>query len=169
MRRIDNVQSLRKDLDKRLTLFEREARHAVATSATTLEQRMAALASFRVTVYENTNQLQHAFLIIRAIEWLIQTERGREVVDWYWHPSSAGGANEPDLQGLCETGAPLVSAEVTTSPRPIGVIDSRMARTLGKLATMPGKLFYFVASAEMEKRATTKVRKAGHTIKVVCL
>jgi hypothetical protein len=52
-------------------------------------------------------------------------------------------------------GETIISGEVTTSREPKGVIDSRMASTLKKVAAMEGKRFYFVLTAAMANRART--------------
>jgi hypothetical protein len=60
----------------------------------------------------------------------------------------------------------LLSAEVTASERPVGTIDTRIRDTLAKLGNMPGRRFYFVRTASMEQRATTKIEKGGFAIEV---
>jgi len=66
-------------------------------------------------------------------------------------------------------GKTIISGEVTTSPEPKGLIDSRMASTLRKLAAMEGQRFYFVLTAPMANRARTKAAKAGYALSVVQL
>jgi hypothetical protein len=63
----------------------------------------------------------------------------------------------------------VILAEITTSDRPVGVIDGRMRRTLEKLSRMQGSRYYFVRTEKMEQRALTKVRKASWAITVVRL
>jgi hypothetical protein len=60
----------------------------------------------------------------------------------------------------------VLSAEVTTSERPVGIIDTRIRDTLAKLSTMPGRRFYFVRTDTMGQRAMTKVEKGGFPIEV---
>jgi hypothetical protein len=79
-----------------------------------------------------------------------------------------GNKNEPDLQGLNKDDV-IVSAEVTTSTKPQGEIDSRMAAILAKLSTMPGDKYYVVASEEMERRAKSKISSLGFQINVLRL
>ena len=63
----------------------------------------------------------------------------------------------------------MISAEITTSEKPVGTIDSRMQKTLAKLAEMQGAKFYFVRTPQMQQRANTKITKVGWNIEVVQL
>ena len=87
---------------------------------------------------------------------------------WYWNPRQTGDHTEPDLRGIY-SGAILVSAEITTSEKPVGTIDSRMKKILTKLAAMQGEKFYFVRTSEMRQRAATKITKGGWEIEVIQL
>lgn len=66
-------------------------------------------------------------------------------------------------------GVVVLSAEITTSTEPRGLIDSRMRDTLQKLSSMAGQRFYFTASPAMCQRARTKIRKGGWHIEAVHL
>lgn len=100
------------------------------------------------------------------MEWLTAHNVCTSDTVWHWNPRQTGGVDEPDLRGSDASGI-VVSAEVTTSLLPQGVIDSRMSKTLRKLSAMDGALYYFVRSDAMAARAQTKIRKAGHQISVV--
>jgi hypothetical protein len=91
-----------------------------------------------------------------------------EGVTWQWNLRQTGDAAEPDIRAVLE-GKTIISGEVTTSPEPKGLIDSRMASTLRKLAAMEGQRFYFVLTAAMANRARTKAAKAGYELDVVQL
>lgn len=52
----------------------------------------------------------------------------------------------------------------TALEKPVGTIDTRISNTLTKLNSMPRRKFYFVRTISMEKRARTKVQKAGFAI-----
>ena len=149
---------------------ERVARiqELIALPITDLASGVALLRALRTAVAEDINQLQHAALALEAARYL-QTQRPETVsLDWFWHPFQTGGIDEPDLQARNDSQV-VISAEVTASERPNGVIDSRMAHTLQKLQALSGERFYFVLTAEMRQRAQTKVQRAGYAISVPIL
>ena len=123
------------------------------------------LREIRSSIYENLNQIQHEFLLLRGLAWLFKNGFESKV-DWGWNPRQTGGGNEPDLR-CSVNGRILVSAEASTSEKPKGILDSRMRKTLERLSRMDGRRFYFVSTDEMVKRAETKIRKAKWPIKVV--
>ena len=133
-----------------------------------IHEGIALLRRLREETYEDLNQIQHEHMILRASEWLIREGRCSGGTEWSWNPRQTGDETEPDLRGHCD-GSIVVSAEVTTSRRPDGIIDTRMAKTLRKLSQMDGSKFYFVQTDAMAMRATTKVRKCGFSIEVVKL
>jgi hypothetical protein len=128
---------------------------------------VARLRMIRSSVYEDINQIQHEYLILRALGWLLQKGFASDVI-WEWNPRQTGTANEPDLRGTLN-GTVLISAEASASERPVGVIDSRMKETLYKLNQMAGDKYYFVCSDEMACRARTKIAKQSWPITVVRL
>lgn len=146
--------------------FLRSVKEITERPTSSLQQRVRILTSLRETIYEELNQIQHEYLILLAIEWLVANGHATEETEWFWNPRQKGGADEPDLRGQVR-GHILVSAEITTSKAPIGVIDRRMATTLDKLSRMTGAQFYFVATLAMRSRAKTKIGKRGHAITVV--
>ena len=143
-------------------------RRLSATAPAELNEGLGALREIRKAIYEDLNQVQHESLILDAVEWLTAHEPTYSDADWYWNPRQTGDASEPDLSAR-RHGVQLVAAEVTTSERPGGVIDSRMATTLRKLANMRGSKFYFVRTPSMKKRAETKVARNGWHITVVLI
>lgn len=143
-------------------------RGLLPASAETAEAGVAALSKLRTEGYEELNQIQHEYAALCAVRWLIAQGRAPEGTRWEWNPRQTGDSTEPDIRGVLN-GRVVISGEVTTSARPIGVIDRRMRSTLEKLAGMEGVRFYFVLSDRMRKRAETKVRKAGHDLVVVRL
>lgn len=134
----------------------------------TVEEAIGILDQLRKETYEDLNQIQHEHMIIQAAEWLIAKRGCSPQTQWLWNPRQTGDASEPDLRGVC-SGAVKVSAEITTSEKPAGTIDSRMRKTLDKLAKMEGDKFYFVRTPKMHQRAETKIKKAGWEIEVVLL
>jgi hypothetical protein len=123
------------------------------------------LREIRSSVYEDLNQVQHEYLLLRGVRWLLENRFGPEV-EWEWNPRQTGSASEPDLRGSLG-GKIVVSAEATTSENPIGMVDQRMKETLEKLSQMDGERFYFVQTDGMAMRAQTKVSKAQWAIRVV--
>jgi hypothetical protein len=124
---------------------------------TDLSQGLNILRNIRSSVYENLNQIQHEYLILEGLIWLINNNLVPSDTQWYWNPRQTGDSTEPDLKGVLN-GKVIVSAEATTPEKPQGFIDSRMKKTLGKLNTMGGNKYYFIRSSAMELRANTKVR-----------
>ncbi|MFS2179559.1 hypothetical protein ACCC98_27030 [Rhizobium pisi] len=141
---------------------------AAGNAARSLDEAMPALADLRESIYESLNQILHEYYTVRALEWLLSAHPEYQSLEWHWNPRATGTWLEPDLRGVTADEV-SVSGEVTTSPRPSGVIDTRMRSTLGKLSQMPGSKFYFVTSPEMARRAKTKVGKAGYSITVIDL
>jgi hypothetical protein len=142
------------------------AQRVLAAPIEGVEAGIAVLRQLREEVYEDLNQIQHEFMIVCAAEWLVAQDRCPVQTLWYWNPRQTGPVNEPDLQGEHD-GRVIVSAEITTSVEPKGLIDSRMRDTLQKLSSMPGELFYFTASEAMCRRARTKIRAGGWRIESV--
>jgi hypothetical protein len=134
----------------------------------TVEDGIRMLVALRKTSYEDLNQIQHEYAALCAVHWVIAQCGAPEGVTWQWNPRQTGDAAEPDIRAVLE-GKTIISGEVTTSPEPKGLIDSRMASTLRKLAAMEGQRFYFVLTAAMANRARTKAAKAGYELDVVQL
>jgi hypothetical protein len=134
----------------------------------TVEGGIRMLVALRKTSYEDLNQIQHEYAALCAVHWLLAQRRAPEGVTWQWNPRQTGDAAEPDIRAVLE-GKTIISGEVTTSPEPKGLIDSRMASTLRKLAAMEGQRFYFVLTAAMANRARTKAAKASYELDVVQL
>lgn len=129
---------------------------------------VSVLANIRDLAYENLNQIQHEYLILLAAKYLTEKNVVSADTSWQWNPRQTGGSNEPDLQGSI---GPVVqvSAEITTSRRPVGTIDKRMRTTLAKLDGFSGQRFYFVRTSAMGTRASTIVKTNGYNISVVIL
>lgn len=142
-------------------------RHIVMNDPEDTADAIRLLEAIRSTVYEDLNQIQHEYLILRGAHWLIDSGIVPADVSWRWNPRQTGTADEPDLAAKLDEDW-LISAEATTSVDPQGNIDTRMRKTLENLAEMPGERFYFVRSEAMETRAETKIRKAEWDIQVVC-
>lgn len=139
-----------------------------AQSIATADDGVRVLRVLREEAYEDLHQIQHEHLILHAAQWLIQQKHCSNAVEWSWNPRQTGDDSEPDLWGF-DHGSVAISAEITTSREPVGVIDTRMRKTLSKLAQTEGRKFYFVRTESMRRRAATKVAKAGWPIQVVLL
>jgi hypothetical protein len=148
--------------------FLATVRQISATSIQTPELGIATLARLRRETYEDLNQIQHEYMIVCAADWFVQKARCPADTNWLWNPRQTGDDTEPDLRGEYR-GVVVVSAEITTSQNPTGIIDSRMRNTLRKLSSMQGEKFYFASTASMCRRARTKVAKARWPIEVVHL
>jgi len=134
----------------------------------TVEGGIELLNALRSDIYEDLNQIQHEYLVLRAAQWLVKQKICSDQTQWRWNPRQTGTIDEPDLEGA-ELGVVTVSAEITTSRRPIGTIDGRMQSTLSKLSSAPGRKFYFVTTEQMQQRAVTKIGKGSWQIEVVLL
>lgn len=97
-------------------------RSLVREDVTTVHRGIETPRRLREAIYEDLNQIQHEEMILRAARSLQGSDFQGEVVDWYWNPRQTGDRSEPDLRGVknCEI---VVSAEITTSERPVGTID----------------------------------------------
>ncbi len=136
----------------------------VTAEVKALDEGIKMLACLRENAYELTNQLQHEALILEAAADIAK-DWGDLCIEWSWNPRQTGSVEEPDLQGEVN-GDIVISAEVTTSRRPIGMVDQRMAKILKKLSRLPCQRIYCVRTPEMRRRAETKIRKAGYDIEV---
>lgn len=135
--------------------------HSVSEGVTTLQK-------LRQAAYEEINQIQHEEMVFRAACSLRDANWSAQDIKWYWNPRQTGDNSEPDLRAI-QNDRIVLSAEVTTSDYPKGIIDSRMRDTLVKLSKMLGQKYYFVRTEAMEKRAKTKVSKSGYSIDVRCI
>jgi hypothetical protein len=168
MKPLGSIESASNDVFKDArNLLERLRDHTVHEPITVAEA-IKRLNHIRQEIYESLNQIQHEYLTIQAAKWLLNNDPTLEGALWSWNPRQTGGCDEPDLVAFRKE-INLISAEVTTSLAPVGVIDSRMRDTLTKLSQMKGKKYYFVVSEEMRQRAQTKVSKSGWEIKIVLI
>lgn len=165
MERIKNIEDAERKVLGDITKCINTIRSIVSKEIDTVHKGVAALLDLRKEVYEDLNQIQHEELILRAARSLSNEDYSGQDLTWYWNPRQTGDSSEPDLRAA--NGASVIlSAEITTSEKPDGVIDSRMRDTLNNLNAMPGRKFYFVRTKEMEARARTKVSKARHQVEV---
>ena len=147
-----------------------EVKRVVASDPKDPFEAVGILSELRDVAYENLNQIQHEYLILAAVKHLIGNSLVHPDTEWSWNPRQTGTAKEPDLlgdhQGCC-----LISAEVTTSRRPIGTIVGRMQSTLEKLngPEFRGAKYYFVRTDAMERKAKSIVDRDGLDIDVVRL
>ena len=167
MIRIDNVADLEKNVFKGVRQLRDRLVELMDDDIETVEDGLRFVRSVRDAIYEDLNQLLHEQLLLAAIRWLSAAGFGGKTV-WSWNPRQTGGSSELDLEGVRQDRI-IVSAEATTSTRPVGVIDGRMKATLVKLNSMSGIRFYFVTTPSMEQRANTKVSRLSLDIRVVLI
>ncbi len=132
-----------------------------------LELGLQTLQNLRSLVYESMNQLLHEALILKTVKLLEGDFYPSSAVRWSWNPRQTGHKDEPDLRGADERGQLIVSAEVTSSQSPGGLIGTRMTHTLQKLSTMPGDKYYVVTNEQMENRAKAKIQNLGYEIAIL--
>jgi hypothetical protein len=168
MLKMDSVEDARSKVMSDIKRVLDNLRAHCANTPTSVPAGIECLRAIRNQCYEEINQIQHEDLVVKAAEYLAGFSKIPSGALVEWNPRQTGGALEPDLRVLVD-GAVILSAEVTTSERPVGVIDTRMAATLKKLNAMAGDKFYFVCSEGMRARAATKVTKAGWGISVACI
>jgi hypothetical protein len=144
-------------------------RLAGQTEPSALEPSLEILKHLRYLVYEDMNQLQHEALILKTAKSLQTDVYPTIPIKWLWNPRQTGSKDEPDLRGLNQEKRIIVSAEITTSLRPQGLINSRMSKTLGKLSAMLGDKYYVVSTEEMERCAKSKLNGFAYQISVLRL
>lgn len=151
--------SLKNELD---TLFNTIREHTVLLPTSLIEQ-INFLKQFRLEIYENINQLQHKALVINAVVYL--QEKFPMINKWICHPKQTSKIDEADINGFSNSKI-IVKAEVTTSLKPIGIIDTRMKNILISLSKNGGEKYYFVQTEEMYNRANIKIKKMNLNIEV---
>ena len=168
MRALKNIAEDEADILSRLRACVARIQKLITPSIPDISSGVTLLRLLRSEAAEDINQLQHAALALEAARNIQAEHPETASLKWFWHPFQTSGINEPDLQARKGTKV-VISAEVTASESPDGTIAVRMAQTLKKLQTLPGKRFYFVRTEPMRKRAQTKVRKGGFDITVATI
>ncbi len=166
MERIEDSAKAETKVLKDMQEFVSKVRRLSARDVKDVSSGIEQPREIRSSVYEDLNQIQHEYLLLRGLAWLRVNGFSSSVEKWEWNPRQTGSRNEPDLRGS-EHGKVLVSAEASTSIFPGGKVASRMQETLEKLSRMEGEKFYFVSTTEMANRAETKIRKAVWSIRVI--
>jgi len=162
---IDILQAKDKVLSD-MNRFIKAIRESVGEDVSSLSHGLVKLRNIRSSVYENLNQIQHEYLILQGLLWLLENGFDQPRIRWYWNPRQTGDGEEPDLRATVDRKT-VLSAEATTSENPQGVIDSRMRDTLVRLNQMQGGKYYFIRTTAMENRALTKIAKGALNIEVV--
>lgn len=165
MELIGSQEEAEQDVLRSLRRLVASVRSLVAIDPEDIESGISMLEQLRHDHYEDLNQIQHEAMILRTAKSIQSTEFPDHPMTWFWNPRQTGDADEPDLRGKFGTQY-VVSAEITTSERPVGTIDTRMATTLDNLSRMPGRRFFVVRTPSMMRRAQTKIAKAGYDIEV---
>jgi hypothetical protein len=165
MEKVGSIPKAKRRLLAKIKELLSSAKVLIPDKVDSIDEGIRVLSALRRELYEDLNQIQHAALVLDAAEWLDREVLKGKPAEWHWNPCQTGGSDEPDLR--CRSKAGVIVAEATASPAPKGLLDSRMASTLGKMNRMTGERFYFVRTAAMRRRAETKVVKAGWNIRVV--
>jgi len=105
MRDFLSVESVVTALDKELTSVKDSMAKYIEVfnnNPQDIEAQLSELSRFRSTSYESINQLQHEWLLIKALKWLnlnhnIPLEAKNEYII-QWNPRQTGGSDEPDLR-----------------------------------------------------------------------
>jgi len=150
-----NIEVAKISLKERLSTTFTKASEILSRNTDDYTYQIVLLRELRSKIYENLNQLQHENLIIKAAEEF--KRRYPEIDEWHWHPNQTSGKLEPDLQGSSK-GTIVVSAEITTSQKPIGTINMRMKKVMKKLEECPGDKYYVVETDSMKKNADVKIK-----------
>jgi hypothetical protein len=168
MERIENIEKAEQKVLSDASDLLSELSKLSSVIPQTAEEAVGTLAQIRDIAYENLNQIQHEYLILVAAKYLLESGAIPKDPSWGWNPRQTGGAEEPDLQATVN-GNVAVSAEITTSRRPIGTIAEHMKSTLSKLNGFQGDKYYFVRTEAMAKKARAICAAAAHRITVVHL
>ena len=155
-RKLGDITHALTDVSTRLDNFLAVARKIIRRRSTSVLESMSILRELRRETYEDLNQLQHEYMVLAAIDWLIRQRHCPETTDWYCHLQQTSAEGEPDLCGKHE-GRSIVWAEVTASENPDGVIDTRIREALESLSQKSSRVrkFYFVRTDAMRRRATS--------------
>lgn len=167
MEPLDDLESVEARLKREYADLRSRFRRLTKPAPDDLDQVELALSGFRHRDYESVNQILHELLLVDAMHWLRENTLLPDGWQAFWNPGQTGGKNEPDIEIRDSKGGVVVSAEATASHRPIGTIESRMARTLAKLSAIPGSRFYFVRTKAMGQRDRTKTDRNGYLVNVV--
>lgn len=157
------LEDAKTDLELKISDLLSNLKEVVNTKDNSFTEKIEMLKSIRLAIYENLNQFQHEYLIIKAAIEL--QDEFREVDTWRWNPNQTGGKSEADLQGY-HNNKIVLSAEITTSLNPKGVIDTKMKKTLEKLNKLEGVKFYVVQTEAMAKRARSKVKNMNLSVTI---
>jgi len=167
MKRINDLSLMETEVFSEIKTLISKTSSATRENPSNLTEGINILGHLRKDIYEDLNQIQHEAMILRAAKLIGSNDyRGKNVV-WYWNPKQTGSKKEPDLLGKI-AGKTVVLAEITTSEKPSGGIDKRIAHALQKLEDVGKKSrrIFFVRTQEMRRRAETKAQKKGFKIEI---
>jgi hypothetical protein len=157
-----DIKSEKRNLQIELVEWFNKTKTHIQSTPSRLKNQLKLLTNIRKDIYEDLNQLQHKGLIIATAELLLKIYP--KINKWTWHPKQTSHPDEADLTGFTNNKV-ILNAEVTTSLRPVGSIDTRMRNTLLSLNKKEGHKYYIVQTNEMFGRAKTKIRKMKLKIK----
>ncbi len=157
------INKEKSSIQKRIKMFFDNIKNIAEYKTNDIQSNLITIYELRTKIYEELNQLQHAYLIILAAEEL--KKEHKEINIWFWHPEQTSSLGYTDLTGFCNDKV-ILRAEVTTSAKPQGSIDTRMYNVLEKLNDYPGLKYYYVVTKEMKQRAEIKKRKHNYNVEI---
>jgi hypothetical protein len=102
MEPIANIEEAHAKVLADMNAFLANVRVHAAEDVRDVASGLLKLRNIRSSVYENLNQVQHEYLIIRGLLWLSENGHAPVGVNWYWNPRQTGDSTEPDLRGVLD-------------------------------------------------------------------
>lgn len=175
MRRSPDFQTIEINLTSELNEIAKSMQkyiEIVKNNPDDIDAQILELKVFRSNSYESLNQIQHEWLLVKALKWLstthhMQLEDNKYLIEW--NPRQTGNGDEPDIRIINKEKNFEINCEATTSKNPVGVIDSRINKHLQCLSKLTGLKYYFVMTNKMKQRAETKIYNNGWDIEVIKL
>jgi hypothetical protein len=161
------IETAKKEFEEKLKAKLQGLANLIAVNCINLADQINLINQIRTNIYEDLNQFQHAFLLIKSAEYF--KIKFPEIDKWEWHPFQTSGDLEPDLRGYCKDKI-LVNVEATTAQNPRGKIDTGMKKTLFKLNKhIQGDNYYVIQTEKMLERAKSKIKNNNLNIQTLLL
>ena len=161
------IETAKKEFEEKLKAKLESLANLIAVKCTNLADQINLINQIRTEIYEDLNQFQHAYLLIKSAEYF-KTEFP-EIDKWEWHPFQTSGDLEPDLRGYYMDKV-LINVEATTAQNPKGKIDTGMKKTLFKLNQhIQGDNYYVIQTDKMLERAKSKIKNNNLNIRTLVL
>lgn len=161
------IETAKKEFEENLKAKLESLANLIVVKCTNLEDQIKLINQIRKEIYEDLNQFQHAYLLIKSAEYF--KTKFPEIDKWEWHPFQTSGDLEPDLRGYCMDKV-LINVEATTAQNPKGKIDTGMKKTLFKLNQhIQGDNYYVIQTDKMLERAKSKIKNNNLNIRTLVL